>query len=97
MATYVDTAGLTRYVSAMAPATIERGFTGTVPFSFRIAQSTIAAGPVTLRLYGTNEGGRFTTAVSYVQAHTQTVQYTTVTSTTTRWVSSTSSKFLIIP
>ncbi|KAK8250937.1 hypothetical protein HDK77DRAFT_196568 [Phyllosticta capitalensis] len=96
MATYVDTAGLTRYVSAMAPATIERGFTGTVPFSFRIAQSTIAAGPVTLRLYGTNEGGRFTTAVSYVQAHTQTVQYTTVTSTTTRWVSSTSTETTVI-
>ncbi|KAK8166327.1 hypothetical protein IWX90DRAFT_432498 [Phyllosticta citrichinensis] len=95
-ATYVDTAGSTRFVSAMNPATIERGFTGTVPFSFRIAQSTIAAGPVTLRLFGTNEGGRFTTQVSYTHAHTQTLQYTTVTSTTTRWVSSTSTETTVI-
>ncbi|KAK7513905.1 hypothetical protein IWZ03DRAFT_425321 [Phyllosticta citriasiana] len=95
-ATYVDTAGSTRFVSAMNPATIERGFTGTVPFSFRIAQSTIAAGPVTLRLFGTNEGGRFTTQVSYTHVHTRTLQYTTVTSTTTRWVSSTSTETTVI-
>ncbi|KAF2090003.1 hypothetical protein K490DRAFT_54424 [Saccharata proteae CBS 121410] len=89
---YMDLLGSTRWVSAMAAPTINPSFTGTIPFQFRVAQSTMAAGPVTFSLIGSNTGGQFTTrqvkSFTYNQAHATTLTVTTPTTTVTVFVSS---------